>query len=191
MTPKTILLLFHVLGVIFGVGGVLMLDIDLVRLLRGSRITAQNVAMTKFVSTFVKARARRRLGVGAPDHRHRAGRACLCARQSQASGQVGRGGRAHDQRPLHRDARAAAPYAKRWQAVVRQRRSGPAFGRTRLWRSLDLELVVPRGARVGTRTERRRPGPAHPDRLCASARQPRDHHASGGSTALPPDARRG
>ncbi len=55
MTPKTILLLFHVLGVIFGVGGVLMLDIDLVRLLRGSRITAQNVAMTKFVSTFVKA----------------------------------------------------------------------------------------------------------------------------------------
>ncbi len=54
MTPKTILLLFHVLGVICGVGGVLMLDIDLVRLLRGSRITAQTLAMTKFVSTFVK-----------------------------------------------------------------------------------------------------------------------------------------
>ena len=54
MTPKTILLLFHVLGVVCGVGGVLMLDIDLVRLLRGSRVTAQNVALTRFVSTFVK-----------------------------------------------------------------------------------------------------------------------------------------
>ncbi len=55
MTPKTILLLFHVLGVVCGVGGVLMLDIDLVRLLRGTRITAQNVALTRFVSAFVKA----------------------------------------------------------------------------------------------------------------------------------------
>ncbi len=55
MTPKTILLLFHVLGVVCGVGGVLMLDIDLVRLLRGTRITAQNVALTHFVSAFVKA----------------------------------------------------------------------------------------------------------------------------------------
>ena len=55
MAPKTILLLFHVLGVVFGVGGVLMLDIDLVRLLRGSKVTAQTVALTHFVSRFVKA----------------------------------------------------------------------------------------------------------------------------------------
>ncbi|RYB05338.1 Nif11-like leader peptide family natural product precursor [Lichenibacterium ramalinae] len=55
MTPKTILLLFHILGVVFGVGGVLMLDIDLVRLLRGSKVTPQNVDLTKFVSIFVKA----------------------------------------------------------------------------------------------------------------------------------------
>lgn len=54
MAPKTILLVVHVLGVICGVGGVLMLDVHLLRLLRGAAVTTQDVKFTHFVSAFVK-----------------------------------------------------------------------------------------------------------------------------------------
>jgi hypothetical protein len=54
MNPKTVLLIFHLLGVVCGVGGVLMLDTHLIRHLRGTRVTLQDVALTRFVSVFVK-----------------------------------------------------------------------------------------------------------------------------------------
>lgn len=55
MAPKTILLILHILGVICGVGGVLMLDTHLLRHLRGATVTSQDVKFTHFVSAFVKA----------------------------------------------------------------------------------------------------------------------------------------
>ena len=55
MAPKTILLILHVLGVVWGVGGVLMLDVHLLRHLRGADITQQDERFTHFVSAFVKA----------------------------------------------------------------------------------------------------------------------------------------
>ena len=55
MTFKTVLLIVHILGVVLGVGGVLMLDAHLLRHLRGARILAQDVKLTWFISLFVKA----------------------------------------------------------------------------------------------------------------------------------------
>ena len=54
MALKTVFLIVHVLGVVLGVGGVLMLDVHLLRHLRGARIMPQDVKLTQFVSLFVK-----------------------------------------------------------------------------------------------------------------------------------------
>jgi hypothetical protein len=54
MELKSIVLILHVLAVTFGVGGALMLDIYLVRHLRGAVIEERDAAFARYVATFVK-----------------------------------------------------------------------------------------------------------------------------------------
>lgn len=54
MELKTIVLVLHVLAVTLGVGGAVMLDIYLLRHLRGARIDEKDAAFAGFVAIFVK-----------------------------------------------------------------------------------------------------------------------------------------
>lgn len=54
MEIKTLLLIAHVLAVAFGVGGALMLDLRLLRHMRGRPLRLADVAMVEFLSHFVK-----------------------------------------------------------------------------------------------------------------------------------------
>lgn len=55
LSLKTALVLAHVLGVAVGVGGVLMLDMYLLKFVRGAKIKARDVSTVSYVSLFVKA----------------------------------------------------------------------------------------------------------------------------------------
>lgn len=54
MTLKTMLVIAHVLGVTFGVGGVAILDAYMLRYIRGAAITPSGLDMIRFISVFVK-----------------------------------------------------------------------------------------------------------------------------------------
>lgn len=54
MEPKTFFLVMHVLALVCGVGGALMLDIYLVRHLRGATVTDRDLAFAGYVAIFVK-----------------------------------------------------------------------------------------------------------------------------------------
>lgn len=54
LSLKTVLVVAHVLGVAVGVGGVLMLDIYLLKFVRGSKIKPRDIGTIGYVSLFVK-----------------------------------------------------------------------------------------------------------------------------------------
>jgi uncharacterized membrane protein len=54
MEPKRFFLIIHVLGVVFGLGGAIMLDIYLLRALRGATIQSKDVSFVEFVARFVQ-----------------------------------------------------------------------------------------------------------------------------------------
>jgi hypothetical protein len=54
MTSHTPLLILHLLGCAFGIGGSTMLDLQLLRLLRGQRVTTRDLNVATVLSHFVK-----------------------------------------------------------------------------------------------------------------------------------------